>query len=169
LQILTRCGIVAKQEPPVALVSAEKTALAAYIAQVQFSGKQITIVSLNADSLVVVGTIYYNGQYSSVIQANVISALNAYCSNLSSPANFGSAVYLKDVEEAILSVQGVTDIKLYEVSVRADSVAIESRYKIYDLLDSVNQRLFTPISGYVIEETSTDWTFKKTLSFIANQ
>lgn len=178
LQILTRAAIVengtapltikvAKSEPPVALVSGEITALKAFIKEFQFSGKQINVVTANADSLIVVGAIYYDGQYSSTIQQSVEDALNNYCSSLSSVDNFGSAVKLTDVQEAILSVQGVSDVDLTEVSVRPDGTAIGSRYKIYELSSGTNNRQFDTVSGYIVEETTSSWTFADTLTYTA--
>lgn len=178
LRILTRCSVVsngsgalivlvAKQEPPVALINSEITALNAYINQIQFCGKQINVLSKNADNLTVAGYVYFDGQYSSIINASVVNALIAYCANLSSTSNFGSAVYVKDVENAILAVKGVTDVNLTEISLRADGIAYASRYQIYNLSTSLNNRLASPASGYVLQETTSTKDFATTLQFIA--
>lgn len=177
LQILTRAGIVslsgpvtikvAKSEPPEPLSPTEVTALEAYVKEIQFSGKQINILSENPDSLIVIGAVYYNGQFSSTISDMVIAALDAYCASLSSVDRFGSLVRLTDVEAAILAVEGVTDIDLEEVSVRPDGEAIGSRYKIYDLSEGTNNRQFAMVSGYIIQEVTASYTFADTLTFIA--
>ena len=179
LQILSRVDVissvgrvvnikVAQQEPPIPLNSSMVTALASYLNEVAFAGTQINIINKAADSLIASGTVYYTGQYSATIQSDVINALSAYCTNLSSPKNFGSAVKATDIIKTILAVPGVTDFKPKEVSVRPDGVSIASRSKVFELASGTDNLFFEPISGYIVQETTATWTFSDTLTFVAS-
>lgn len=176
LRILSRAAVsqqanrvvsvkVAQQEPPVQLTSPMFTALSSYLNEIAFAGTQINIINANADSLIASGTVFYTGQYAATIQSDVITALNSYCTGLSSNANFGSAVKATDVIKAILAVNGVTDFRPTEVSVRPDLVSITLRNKIFELSSGTDQVSFTPVSGYIIPEATTGWDFGTTLSF----
>lgn len=176
LRILSRAAVsqqanrvvsvkVAQQEPPVQLTSPMFTALSSYLNEIAFAGTQINIINANADSLIASGTVFYTGQYAATIQSDVITALNSYCTGLSSNANFGSAVKATDVIKAILAVNGVTDFRPTEVSVRPDLVSITLRNKIFELSSGTDQVFFTPVSGYIIPEATAGWDFGTTLSF----
>jgi hypothetical protein len=178
LKIITRCSVketgnliiqakVAKSDPPVALSGGEQTALGDYISIIKPAGIQINVVSLTSDKLYVVGTIYYSGQYSSVIQTNVEAALTLYMENLSSAENFDGIVKLVDINDAIQAVEGVEDVNITEVGARADTVAFASRTVIYKLSTGVNIREYETVAGYVIEETTSGSTFADTLIYTA--
>jgi len=178
LKIITRCSVketgnlvvqakVAKSDPPVALSGAEQTALEDYLAIIKPAGTQINVVSLTSDKLYIVGTIYYSGQYSSVIQTNVEAALEDYMENLSSAENFDGTVTVLGIIDAIQSVEGVEDVNITEVGARANTTAFASRTVVYKLSTGVNLREYSTAAGYIVEETTSGQTFSDTLTYTA--
>jgi hypothetical protein len=178
LKIITRCSVketgnliiqakVAKSDPPVALSGGEVTALEDYISIIKPAGVQVNVVSLTSDKLYIVGTIYYSGQYSSVIQTNVEAALASYMENLSSAENFDGVVRYSEINDAIQAVEGVEDVNIIEVGARADSVVFASRTVVYKLSTGTNVREYDTYSGYIVEETTSGSTFADTLTYTA--
>lgn len=177
-KIITRCSVkeagnlivnakVAKSDPPEALTGGEVSALQGYIDVIKPAGTQINIVSLAPDKLYIAGNIYYNGQYSAVIQDNVEAAITTYMANLSSATNFNGSVKISSLIDAIQAVEGVTDVNLTEVDARADTVDFDERTIIYSLSTGVNDREYSTYAGYIIEEDTTDETFADTIAYIA--
>lgn len=177
-QIITRCSVketgnliiqakVAKSDPPVALSGGEKTALEDYLSIIKPAGIRIDVVSLTSDKLYVNGTIYYSGQYSSVIQTNVEAAITAYMENLSSVENFNGVVKVTDLYDAIQAVEGVEDVNIIEIGARPDTTTFASRTVIYKLSTGVNIREYETLSGYIVEETTSGQTFADTLTYTA--
>lgn len=177
-QIITRCSVVhkgnliidvkvAKSDPPVPLVSLEKSALADYIAVINPPGTQINIVSLDSDKLYIAGVVYYSGQFSSVIQANVESALTNYMANLSSATNFDGTIIVTDIIETVRAVEGVKDFAVTEIAARADLTTFADRTIFYNLASSINNRRYTTFSGYVTEETDSGHIFSDTITYSA--
>lgn len=175
-KIITRCSVsesgnliiqakVAKSDPPVALSAGEQTALEDYLSIIKPAGIQINVISLTSDKLYVVGTIYYSGQYSSVIQTNVEAAITTYMENLSSAENFDGTVRLTEINDAIQAVEGVEDVNITEVGARADTVAFASRTVVYKLSTGVNVREYQTVSGYIVEETTAGSTFADTITY----
>lgn len=176
LQIITRVAVaqsasrvvtvkVAQQEPPVPIDGTQLTALASYIDEISFAGTEIIIVNKAADSLIVYGFVYYDGQYSSTIQTAVSNAISAYCQGLSSTANFGSQISVNSVINAILNVPGVIDFGPLEISDRPDGVDPASRTIIYDIVTGVDSVRLDTIAGYVVPETTAGYTLADTLFF----
>lgn len=175
-KIITRCSVsrvgknealirVAKNEPPEALSSPELTELIGYAQYVEFAGTNITIKTFDSDKLYLKAIVYYKGEYATVIQANVIDALNAYLANISSATNFGGRIKINAIIDTIQNVEGVTDVKLQEAGVRADLVPFSSRTVIYNLSTGINLVSYDSISGYVVQETESGQTFADQLTF----
>ena len=131
LRIITACSVtstnpndvtikVAKGNPFVALdPSTELAAAQGYINQLGTAGINYNVVSLNSDKLYVNADIWYQGQYSTVISANVIAALDNFLQNLSQ-TNFDGSLKMTDLENVIRTVPGVNDVVLKNVRGRAD-------------------------------------------------
>lgn len=176
LQIITRCSIttslsnsvlikVAKGVTPGPLSSPEIIALTAYINPpfgIGVAGINYVVSSKNSDKLYVQATIFYQGTYSSVIQLNVINAINTFLSTLP----FNGQMKISDLESAIRTVAGVNDIQFANVSARADAVSFGSGTF---LVQSGNElsRLWATDSGYIVNETTAGQDLANTLSFIA--
>lgn len=172
LRIITRCAVktlpnkvvsvkVAKSDPPVALSSGELTALTSYLNDISFVGVQYSVVSLDADKLYLDADIYYNGQYSPVISTNVIAAIETYLSNL----DFNGFVRVVDLVDAIQAVEGVKDVVINDLAMRADATAFVSKTYLVQSGDLQLNKLITS-AGYVVEETTVGETFTDKLNFI---
>lgn len=159
---------VAKSEPPAALSSPEITALEDYIDRIKPAGTQINVISLSPDRLYIVGTIYYSGQFSSIIQTNVEATLTDYMVNLSNNTNFDGVVKMTDIVDAIQAVSGVLDVDLIEVGARAQTVAFADRTIIYSLASGINIREYDTEAGYIIQEDDSGHTFSDTLTYVAS-
>ncbi|MDQ2718231.1 MAG: hypothetical protein M3Z26_00515 [Bacteroidota bacterium] len=176
LQIITRCSVttsvagqvqvkVAKGTIPTALASGELTALQSYIQPpygIGIAGITYNITSGNSDKLFVKANIYYSGQFSSVISANVITAINTYLSTLP----FNGKVKLSDLELAIREVTGVNDVLLTNVSVRPDAIAFGSGTSLIQS-QTIISRIWNTVSGYIVPETTTGQDLASSLTFIA--
>lgn len=165
---------VAKSYPPVALSGGELAALQAYFSQnttsassgsvggIGFVGMNIVASSASPDRLYVLGTIFYNGQFSNVIQANVIAAIDAYLANIP----FDGVVKIIGLTDAIQAVKGVIDLTLEDVAMRDSATAWASRTNMvvgYDLLLKSKETS----AGYIISEDTATHTLLDALTFTA--
>jgi hypothetical protein len=166
LLLITRCSVttapnrtvnikVAKQNPPVPIVGAEITALAAALDIWLPAGVKAKIISLNPDRAEVDAQVFYNGQYSAVIQANVIAAINNYFATLP----FNGTVLISAIEDAIQAVAGVTDVVISKVIARPASLAYG--------LGTILTRNWPTVAGYIISEDTATHTLTDTLIFTA--
>jgi len=184
-QIITRASVktsasrtvnikVAKSEPPIALTVGELASLQGYLnntsdgtyagrsAGIGFAGVRYIATSLEADKLYLKATIYYNGQYTSVISDAVISSINNYLSNIPFDGNFK----LTSLVDAIQLTTGVTDIVLENVAIRPDTdVIANSNYLVQNKTTLIPTYQLT--AGYVSEEDTVGYLFTDTLTFIA--
>lgn len=185
-RIITRCAVkttasrtvtvkVAKNDPPEALSVSELSALQSYLNNtgdgtyansgvgISFAGVRYLASSLDADKLYLGATIYYNGQYASVISDTVITAINNYLAN----TPFDGTFKLTSLVDAIQSVSGVTDVILNNVAIRPDTdVIADSTYLVQSNTTIIPTYQLT--AGYVVEEDTTNYLFTDTLTFIAN-
>ena len=175
-QIITACSVtsslsnqvtikVAKSNPYVALVSAELTAAQSYINTIGAAGITYTVISLNPDKLYVQASIYYQGQYSTVIQQNVIAAINSFLQNLSI-TNFNGSMKISDLEGVIRNVAGVNDVILNNVKGRDDASTFANGVDLV-LNNTVISRQWDTVAGYIVQETTSGNTFADSLIFIA--
>ena len=172
LKIITRCSVktqpnrivkvkVAKGTTPTALNGTELSSLIGYLTDISFAGVQYNVTSQEADKLLIGGKIYYNGQYASVIQTNVIAALDAYMASLP----FDGFVRISGIEDAIQSVAGVNDLMLQVVQLRGDTIGLGlGTDLVYNATEFFYR--YPTISGYVVQETTSGSTFTDTLTFI---
>jgi hypothetical protein len=173
LQIISRCSVttnlsnsviikVATGTPPAALTSGQLSALQSYVNTIGIAGVIYNVVSLSPDNLYIQANIYYQGQYSPVIQANVIAAINNYLASLP----FNGQMKLSDLEASIRTVAGVNDVVLINVQARANTTAFGSgNYMVQS--QQVIGRLWNTISGYIVSETTSGQTLANSLNFIA--
>lgn len=175
-QIITACSVtsdisnivnikVAKGSPLQALTSLEKSSAQGYINTIGIAGINYNVISLNADKIYVDATIYYQGQYSSIIQTSVIDTLNAYLQGLSK-TNFDGSLKMSDLEQVIRNVAGVNDVVLNNVRGREDAVSFSAGIDLI-LNTQVLQRQWVTVAGYIVEETTSGKTFADSLTFIA--
>jgi hypothetical protein len=172
-QILTRCAVVtapnrtvlikvAKSDPPEPVSVGELAELQSYVETFNPAGIAFTLINEDSDKMEVAATIYYNGQYTSVIQTNVEDALNNYMANLP----FNGRITTQAVIDAIQAVEGVTGLSLTRILVRRDTVAYGAGVTLFNLSTGVDSVTYDTYSGYVVEETTTNHTFDDTLTYI---
>lgn len=176
LRIITACSVastvpnvvsikVAKSNPFTALTTEEKAAAQNYINQKGGVGVIYNVISLAPDQMYINADIYYKGQYSAVIRANVIAAINSYFTILSQN-NFNGVVRISDIENAIKTTEGVNDVVIKNV--RARDNATEFAQGINLVVDTtIIYRSWNTVAGYVISETTTNYTLNDSLNFIA--
>ncbi len=175
LQIITACSVttnsanivavkVAKGNPFQALAGPELASAQGYINTIGVAGIQYNVISLNPDNLYIDASIYYQGQYAAVIQANVIAAISAWLQQ-QAVVNFDGTIKMSDLEETIRNIAGVNDVVLNNVRGRADSDSFSAGIDLI-LGSTVIQRQWNTIAGYVIPETTTGKTLADSLTFI---
>lgn len=173
LRIITRCSVttnlsnsvilkVATGEPPAALSSPQLAALQGYVAQIGIAGVVYSVISQQPDKLYVQANVYYQGQYSAVIKADVVQAIENFLASIP----FNGQVKITDIEDAITAVEGVTDVVLVNVRARADGTAFASGSYLVQNQQTVS-RLWGTVAGYMIGETTTGSTLNDSLTFIA--
>jgi hypothetical protein len=131
-----------------------------------------TVTSGAADNIFLQMDVYYNGLYASVIQSNVIAAIQAYMQTQTATnpngIPFNGVVTISDLEAAIKSVAGVNDMIWGAVSARQASTTPPT----YDLnlitatynpdgsiaSNTQQQRQWPTISGYIVPETASGYT-----------
>jgi len=176
LRIITGCSVssvtpnqvtikVAKSNPFTALLTAELSAAQGFINLIGTAGVNYTVVSLSPDYVYVQANVYYQGQYSAIIQVNVTAAINGLLQNIS-VNNFDGALKMSDLENVIRNVPGVNDVQLVNVKCRSNATPFASAISL--ILNSLQiSRLWMPVAGYCTQETTTGNTFADTITYIA--
>lgn len=173
LRIITRCSVttnlsnnvlikVATGEPPAALSAPQLAALQSYVNEIGIAGVIYNVTSEASDKLFVEANVYYDGQYSAVISANVIEAIE----NFLAAIPFNGQMKISDLEEAITGVEGVNDVVLVNVKARSNATAFGSGSFLVQDQQTIG-RLWSTIAGYMVGETTTGNTLADSLTFIA--
>ncbi len=155
---------VATGNPPDALSVGQLSALQSYVTLI---GATIDYIcySAPADKLYINADVYYQGQYSAIIQESVITAINNFLATFSS-LNFNGSFKVSDIEATIRAVPGVNDCVINNMIARADGTAfVDGTYLVQDA--KLISRLWPSIAGYVISETTSGETLEDSLNFIA--
>lgn len=150
------------------LQAADPTMVAAAQSYINYKGTagiKYTVQSLNPDQIYINANIWYQGQYSAVIQTNVIAAINAYFQTLSL-TNFDGSVKMSDIEGMIRNIQGVNDVELLNVRGRQDSSPFANGIDLI-VNTAILQRQWVTVAGYTIPETTAGKTLTSSLNFIA--
>jgi hypothetical protein len=172
LRIISRCSVstnlsssvlikVATGATPAALSAPQLSALQSYVSQIGIAGVNYSVTSDVSDKLYVQANVYYLGQYSAVISANVVAAIEAYLSAIP----FNGQVKITDIEDAITGVEGVTDVVLVNVRARGNSTAFASGSFLVQNQQTIG-RLWATVAGYIVGETTASNTLTDTLTFI---
>ena len=133
-----------------------------YVNLLAVPGLIYNVVSGEADKLFVEATVYYQGGYSAIIQANVEAAITAYLAGIP----FNGVVLLSNLEGAIKAVEGVNDVVFTEVRARADATIFASGTALV-LASTTIQRLYGTSAGYIIPETDSGHTLADSITYIA--
>lgn len=173
LRIISRCSVitnlsnnviikVATGTTPAALSVEQLAALQSYVNEIGIAGVIYSCTSNTSDKLYVQANIYYKGQYSAVIKANVIAAIDKFLAALP----FNGQMKLSDLEEAIREVEGVNDSVFVNVRARDNNTAVGSAIYLVQNQQTVG-RLWSTVAGYIIGETTAGQTLADSLTFIA--
>jgi len=181
LRIITGCSVtsttagevtikVATGSPFVALTSPQLAAAQGYVNQLGAGGINYTVVSLDSDKIYINANIYYQGQYSALIQASVIDALNTFLqniatTNLTTSATTNGAVKVSDIENVIRNVTGVNDVVVINIKARSNATTFTAGVDLVSN-QTVLSRQWLPIAGYTSQETTSGKTFADSLNFI---
>jgi hypothetical protein len=155
----------AKNSPLEPLAVGELSSLQTYVDMIGTAGITYVVSSDDADKLYLEGTIYYQGAYSSVIEANVIAAIELYLTELSI-TRFGGDILMSDIEVMVRSIPGVNDVAFERVSVRYDSQTIHTGIDLVLAGDWVNRKYIMG-AGYMVQEDTATYTFADKLTFVA--
>jgi hypothetical protein len=172
LRIVTRCSVrstvsnqvqvkVAKGEPPAALAALELSALQSYIDIIGVAGVEYLVTSTASDKIFIDADIYYNGQFSAVVQTNVIASITNFLASIP----FDGSVKMLDLEIAIRNTEGVNDVVFNNVRARKDADPLASATYLIQANELI-ARLWPTISGYIVGETTAGNTLADTLTFI---
>jgi hypothetical protein len=156
---------VAKGNPFTKLTTLELSAINDYFLTIGMAGTQYNLVSLDPDLLYLQAEVYYDGQYSSIIQGQVYNAINNLLQSLAFNTVDGN-IKVSDIEYAVKSVTGVKDIVINNMSARSAAQSFGSGTQIV-LNNAVLARQYKTVAGYIIGETTSGQTFKNTFNFIA--
>lgn len=173
LRIVTRCSVkttqpgrvvvkVAKEDVPEALSAPELSSLQDFLGSIGVAGVFYVAESGNPDKMYIDADIYYKGQYSAVIQANVEAAINAYFADLP----FNGAVKITELETAIKQVEGVSDVVFNNIRARKDSTAFASASYLVQNKTQIS-RLWNTLAGYIVPETTAGQTLADSLNYIS--
>lgn len=174
LRIITACSVtstmpnvvllkIAKSDPYQALLTAEVNAAQDYINTIGSAGINYTVASLDPDRIYIEGEIFFKGQYSAVIQTNVIDTINNYFQTLSK-INFDGSLKMSDLEGIIRNVVGVNDLVLSNVKGRNDSQAFGAGINLI-LSKTLVNREYNSLAGYMISEDTIGETLADKLTF----
>ena len=155
---------IAKQDNDilVPLTGTEITQVESYIDKIRVVGTDYNLVSLNADELIVQGTVYYDGIFDlNTIQTNVEAAINNYLGNLAADG------YLvrNEIEKAVRSVGGVNDFVIESSSSTSGGTGLIAWSGLnFEYVD----RIYLTKAGYIIERTVNGEKFADTINYIAS-
>jgi hypothetical protein len=173
LRIVTRCSVktnysnqvnvkVAKSTTPEPLTPTELASLQGYLTMIGTAGINYQAISSDSDKLMVNASIYYNGQYTAIINDSVKTAITNYLSSIP----FDGQVIVSDLEGAIKAVAGVNDVVLNEVYARANITGYVDATKLVTA-SQLLLRKWDTIAGYIVPETESTHTLDDTLTYIA--
>lgn len=178
LRIISRCSVktnsnkvvnikVATAEPPTTLSGSQVSALEAHLTEIGFAGTETSVINLASDKLICQAVVYYNGQYASTIQADVIAAMDLYLKNIPFSSNDPASgkVKVSALSDSVQSVAGVTDFVFQNVSARLNTSAIINGSPLVVGGATIN-RVYETGAGYIVQETTAGFTFADLLTFI---
>lgn len=159
--IVTQCSVITLPNRTVsikvaknstALTTPEQTQLSNYITEAIIPvGVNFTLTSISGDLLSFTGVVYYDGQYSEIIQANVENAITTYLNTL----QFDGLMKVNNIIDSIISVAGVNNVVFTDLS------NTDANSSVINLITSNtwNQNTLNPLSGYFQTSDFTGLTY----------
>ncbi|HXU26537.1 MAG TPA: hypothetical protein VN698_04835 [Bacteroidia bacterium] len=186
--IVTRCAAitignnnaqikVAQAGSPGSIISgAAYTQLQSYFDAKGTAGINYEVVSYDADLLYLEGTVYYKTGFATVVQQNVVDALNLYLDTIaiysigsSEPIDYQGIIKVSEIVDAIKNADGVYDVLLSRISYRpATSTNVSDGTVIYDLtVANGNYLSGILLAGYAKQESISGKGWLDKLNFSA--
>lgn len=175
LNIITRCAVitnynktvlikVAKNDPPEPLDSYEAGALGDWLEAWVPAGITGELINIAPDLVEVAANVYYDGQYSLVIQSLVETALQNYFKNLP----FNGQIKTQLIVDAIQGVTGVVNVSLTEINCRSSFETYGNGVTLFSLPNGVDNVFYNTYAGYVVNE-SAPHDFNATINYYVMQ
>lgn len=149
---------------PEKLTTPELEELESYYELINPSGILVNFISKDADRLFIEATIFYNGQYISIIEDNVKDAIAAFIAALP----FDGNMVISDLEATIRAVEGVNDSVFKNVYARAfETDFLTAATKLMDdyKLLAIGSRKWETVAGYMVAEDTSGYTLTDKLTF----
>lgn len=179
LQIITACAVsvdtsntvnikTAIGNPLSAMDSQQLAAAQSYINLIATDGINYNVISLSPDRIYIAADVFYNGMYSSTMQATLITAITNYFQVLSI-TRFDGSLLMSDLEGLIRSVPGVNDVVLKTVRARPNAVAYPGGTPLITNQTVVSRNYTSNANnaGYMIPEDTAGGTLADSLNLIA--
>lgn len=147
---------------PQPLTTTELQSFQNYWNTIKPAGINYNCVSEAADRLASEYKIYYQGGYSSVIQATLLAAYKNYLFNIP----FGGVIKKIDIDMALRNVPGVVDLYCEAMTARPNTTAFGGGTRLC-LTNTVLTPEYTTSAGYIIDETESGWDFLSNLTLVA--
>jgi hypothetical protein len=126
------------------------------------AGTTCDVISIDPDIAYIKGTVYFYGQKSATIKANVIAAIESF---LKYPRIDGVLTAI-ELLKAVLAVDGVFDFVIDDLAVRDNATLFAAKtFIIQNKIDQVTTPL--SLSGFYITETDTGNELENQLTFTA--
>lgn len=164
---------VATGEPPSPLSSPQLTSLNGYINNsgspttngkgIGFAGVKYSISSSNPDLLLVSGEVIFDGQFSSVIQANVVAAINKYLSEIP----FDGIFRVNRMIDYIQAVPGVIDFVFEDIGLRIAGSTFPTDIYYLCYASQIISATYPLNAGYVVGETTLGFNLGDNITFTA--
>ena len=179
LKIITACAISvditntvnikvatgAAPAPLAALSSPQLQAAQSYANLGFVDGIKYNLISLDPDRIYITAQIYYNGMYSSTMQATIIATITNYLQQLSL-TRFDGSLLMSDLESLLRGITGVNDVVLNNVSGRPNTTAYPGGVSLI-ANNTILQRSYASKAGYMISEDTAGYTLADSLNLIA--
>lgn len=136
------------------------TALTSYLKILMPPGTQWSILNVNADQVFIQSNVYVNGSYMGTVKANMNTAIN----NFFAAIPFNGTFEVSQLMEAMLAVQGVTDVILNNVQVRTATTAFGAGTSLV-LNNALVNRNWATFAGYAIPETTAGKTLNDQITY----
>lgn len=164
---------VATGDPPAPLSGPQLTSLNGYINNsgspttngkgIGFAGVKYSVSSSNPDLLLVSGELIYDGQFSSVIEANVVTAINKYLSEIP----FDGIFRVNRMIDYIQAVPGVIDFVFEDIGLRIAGSTFPTDIYYLCYASQIISATYPLNAGYAVGETTATFNLGDNITFTA--
>lgn len=170
IQVITNRSLyilVASGSPPTQTSSAILAALQSDMNEWMIPGTEFILASFNADQIYIQAQVYYDANYSGVIQANMDTAIAAYLAGI----NFAGVFSVGELYDTMMGVTGVTNVVLNNVYWRkatdpvpsANPPTNENPLVVANTWENSTYQMF---AGYAVVEQTAGFTPDDQITYI---